>query len=374
METLTKRSTKGSALTHAEMDANWDKITNGVLAVETQLAVSLNPDGTIKDEKVPYAATTNGTDNFAVSIPGTYASLSDLAGRIIMVQVDTPNTGAATLTINGTLSDNILKQGGQPLVSGDIKAGVNAFMWDSTTAAFLIVNPTGSNSRVNYGVTTNVGNDFTITIPTLNGSTFEIPEAYYPGYRLLVKLNAGPTGAMRLKVAVTTPAIDLGFADVKKYGTVALDASDLAANQIYEFVYDGSNFQLVGQTNSEALRRFTATSIPIPTASGGRLAAPLAHGLGGVPNLLTWAFVNKSNTSGVAHGYAVGDRVAITVSTDNANTIVRFHPLSTATHLDMICMPAGQLWKKDGSALIAITATQFAADFDLEVSAVRFSI
>lgn len=371
METLTKRSTKGSALTHAEMDGNWDKIMDGVTAVETQVAVSLNPDGTVKNEKVAYGATTNATDAYAVSLPGTIASLFDLAGRIILVLIDTPNVGQATLTINGTLVDNILKQGGQPLASGDIKAGVNAFMWDATSAAFLIVSPPGSNSKVNYGLTTNVSNDYTITVANLNSSTFEVPEAYYAGYRVYVRINVAPTGPMRLKIAVASPVIDLGFADVRKNGNVAIDSGDLAANQVYEFVFDSTNWQLIGRTSNEAFRKFTATAIPVPT-SVGRLAAPLNHGLGGVPHLVTWMFVNKGNASGVAHGYAVGDRLAITGYTDDANTIVRFHPISTSTQLDLLCSPNNRMWSKN-MVLVAIGAANFAADFDLEVSAIRFA-
>jgi hypothetical protein len=372
METLTKRSTKGSALTFGEMDGNWDKIAAGVAGVETQVAVSLNPDGTIRDQKVPYAATSNATDSYAAAITGTFAALSDLAGRVILILVDVPNTGPATLTVNGTLTDNILKQGGQALASGDIKAGVNAFMWDATSAAFLMVNAPGTNSPPNFGVTTNSSNDYTITVSSLNGSTFEVPAAYYAGYTVYAKINSAVTGAMRLKVAVTTPAIDLGFADVKKYGSVAIDSGDLAANQIYKFVHDGTNFQFIGHVNNEATRKFTQTGIAIPT-SAGNLAAPITHGLGGIPDVVYWKLKNKGNVSGQTHGYSVGDCIDIRGCSYTADVYQVFIPIITATQLDLAIEGLGSIVERNGGTRQSMSLTELGQDFDLEVTAIRFS-
>lgn len=241
---LLKRSEKGSALTHAEMDQNWTDIEDGQTALETQVGVSINADGTLKDSKVVYAATLAGSDAYAVTISGTYATVADLAGRILLVKIDVANTGTATLNVNSLGATAIYRPGGVALRSGDLKQGVAELtLYVGGSTYFVLLNP-GANSLENYGETTNSSNDYTITVSDLDTSSFEVPAAYYAGYTVKAKINATNTGAARLKIVATDPSIDLGFADIKKNAGTALIGGELLINQVYEFVYDGTNFQI----------------------------------------------------------------------------------------------------------------------------------
>lgn len=68
--------------------------------------------------------------------------------------------------------------------------------------------------------------------------------AYVAGQRFgLIAVNAN-TGASTLAVN------GLAAKDIRKYGTVALIKGDILAGQFVEFVYDGTNFQLVSKSNT----------------------------------------------------------------------------------------------------------------------------
>lgn len=309
IEALTKRSTKGSRLTPAEMDGNWDKLTNFSNGLETRIGVSLNPDGTIADQKVISASTATGTDSYAISVSGTFAAIADLAGRFIPVQIDVPNTGPATLTVNAFAATAIKKQGTIDLASGDLKPGVAVFVYDPINGVFELINPAG-NSKVNYGLTTNSTNDYTLTVSSLSSSSFEMPVAYYAGLQVLVKFNATNTGASRLKLVSTSPAIDLGFADIRKNATTVLTGGELLANTIYELVFDGTYWQMQGiSSNISLLPGFYSAT------SGNDMSTNLhtfTHGLGAAPKLVRAVVICIS----VDAGFAVNDELDIASISD----------------------------------------------------------
>lgn len=373
VEPLTTRSGKGSALTHPEVDANWDTLEDFCNALEDRIDISLNSDGTIKTDKVPYATTAVGSDSYAVTISGTLAAVTDLAGRVVLVRIDVANTGAATLNVNSLGATSIKKFGVIDLASGDLKPGIAALTYDATNSVFNLLNP-GTNSKDNYSLTTNSSNDYTITISSLSSSTFEIPSALYAGYRVTAKINAANTGAATLAIVSTTPSVTLTATAIKKFGTVALDSGDLASGQIYEFIYDGTYWQLVTQTTNSSVRKYTSTGIAFP-ATDARLGAALTHSLGGLPDHASWWMVNKGNASAIAHGYAVGDRVALTALQDDGNNQAILHPIHTSVLLDIICRAdtVNIIQKKDASAGVNISRVQLAQDFDLEVFAVRYA-
>lgn len=303
--TFTKRLTKGSGLTFAEGDGNLDLVANFVNALETRMDVSLNADGTVKDQRLPFASTLVGTDAYAVNIGGTYAAIGDLLGRIILVKIDVANTGPATLAVNSFTATAIKKFGVQDLASGDLKPGIAAFVYDTTNAVFNLLNP-GTNSKENYSATTNSTNDYTATISSLSSSSFEVPAAYYAGFKVQVKINTTNTGAARLKIASTTPAIDLGFADIRKNGATALAGGELQANQIYTLIHDGTNWQLQGTG-------FAITTLPgfysalSPSGDCTTLIHTWPHGLGAIPSLVRVVIKNLTTDQ----SYAVDDEIEV---------------------------------------------------------------
>lgn len=370
---LLKRSEKGSALTHTEGDQNKTDAENFANALETRLDVSINADGTLKDNKVVYAATLAGSDAYAVTVSGTYATLADLAGRILLVKIDVANTGTATLNVNSLGATAIYRPGGVALRSGDLKIGVAALtLYVGGSTYFVLLNP-GANSLENYSATSNSSNDYTITIADLDTSSFEVPAAYYAGYTVRAKINAANTGASRLKILATDPSIDLGFADIKKNGSAALEANDFAVDRIYEFVYDGSNFQLVSPIHTQQqviATEYSSSSIAIPT-SAGVLAAALTHSLGGAPSVVTWRLVNVGNASGISHGYAVGDQIGLGSCTDTADYYDSFVPRESSTELQLIFQGVSRIVHKTTGAKVTINATQLSQDFTLSVYAFK---
>jgi hypothetical protein len=267
---LTKRSTKGSALTHSEMDANWAEIEDYAAATDTRIGVSLNTDGTIKSEKVTYASSLVGTDSYAIAVPGTIPTVSDLAGRILLVKIDVANTGPATLQANALAATAIYRPGGVALKSGDLKPGVAELtLYPGGTPYFVLLNP-GAQASGNYGASSNSGNAYTVTVADLGVSDFEVPAAYYAGYEVSVKINADNTGATTLNIVATTPAISLGAANVYKNGSTPLESGDLKSGRVYKFVHDGSAFQVIAQTPQSVILQQVEAS---PTSSSSNAAA-----------------------------------------------------------------------------------------------------
>ncbi len=271
---LLLRSEKGSALTHAEMDQNWTDIESFAAATDAQIAVSINPDGTLKDKGVEYAATLVGTDAYAITVAGTYSGLTDLAGRVLLVKIDVANTGPATLAVNGFSATAIYRPGGLALKSGDIKPGIAELtLYPGGSPYFVLLNPGTLAGSGSYSVTTNSTNDYTVTVNDLGAADFEVPAAYYAGYAVRVKINAVNTGAARIKISSTTPAIDLGFADIKKDSGTALTGGELQANQIYTLVHDGTNFQIASSVSAPVVLQVVEVSLA--SASSNAAATPV---------------------------------------------------------------------------------------------------
>lgn len=255
---LTKRRDKGSALTHDEMDDNWEDIEAEVAGQEQRLDAAIDEDGNIRDPKVVYAATAVGTDAYSVVIDGEFNAITDFAGVEIQILIDVANTGSATLEINDFAPVAIKKFGTQDLSSGDLKPGVAKFVYDATNAVFNLVNP-ASNSKQNYADGAGSANAQSVTITSLNNSTFEVPAAYYAGYTVHFKASVTNTGATTFAVNATTPSIALGAVAVKKNGTSDLTGGEITAGQIYTLVHDGTYWQLgTGGFNPVVLQVVTA--------------------------------------------------------------------------------------------------------------------
>jgi hypothetical protein len=86
---------------------------------------------------------------------------------------------------------------------------------------------------ISYAVTATGTDTYAATpSPALTG--------YATNTRFYVKFTNANTGAATLNLNA------LGAKAIKKTSTVALAAGDIAAGQIVELIYDGTNFQLVG--------------------------------------------------------------------------------------------------------------------------------
>lgn len=77
---------------------------------------------------------------------------SSLTGFLsILCKITNANTGASTLTVNGNTAP-IVTANNQPLVGGELIANqVGLFLYDSTWASFILVNP--SNNAIQFGWT-----------------------------------------------------------------------------------------------------------------------------------------------------------------------------------------------------------------------------
>lgn len=147
---LTIRDEKGSALEHAEMDANWRFLRDRIDALEALYNLSWNNDGTLKISTVNGAALQNrivstnkrtfpsnfwydaaGTANaLTITNPGVGLAIGPLAskqGTVFYIKTGAAaNTGPVTLAVDAEPATAVNKAVGVPLVAGDIQA--NSFI------------------------------------------------------------------------------------------------------------------------------------------------------------------------------------------------------------------------------------------------------
>mgnify|MGYP000561898392 CR=1 FL=1 len=204
-------------------------------------------------------------------------------------------------------------------------------------------------TQFTYGVGGGAANAYTVTLsPTSPG----VNQAYRTGVCYAFVANAPNTGA-------TTVAVDgLAAKAVTKFGTTALVANDIVANQMCVVVYDGTRFQLlnpgfnIGPANFSpgTDRQFLRTnSTPgtvwesgyiTPVASYAAVPAAGAsvtftHGLGVDP--LTWDIGIVCTTSDVAaNGYVVGDYISAKSLTYPTNNGVQTTSFSNASVIGMV--------------------------------------
>jgi hypothetical protein len=160
--TLIKRLVLGHKLTPAQMDQDLTDIENAINGFEAELAVSLNPDGTLKANSVATAAIQDravtlaklaflssfyavdaGAVN-ALSISFTPPATAYADGMVFWVKPIATNTMASTLDVDGLGATPIKKASGGALVDvipGEIVAGsVHGFVYVAPN--FIILNPT----------------------------------------------------------------------------------------------------------------------------------------------------------------------------------------------------------------------------------------
>lgn len=143
-----------------------------------------------------------------------------------------------------------------------------------------------------FGTTTNVGNDYSVTLSP-------VPTVYYDGMNVRVKLNVDSTGSATLNVN------NLGAKPLKK--SLGNDVTTLKANGIYTFVYNSTtgNFILQGEGASG---NATASDL----LSGKTASTDAGDITGNMPNKVGSGTILTPGTADIAipqgyYGGVVGD-------------------------------------------------------------------
>ncbi|MDR6393064.1 hypothetical protein [Paraburkholderia phenoliruptrix] len=135
---------------------------------------------------------------------------------------------------------------------------------------------------------------------TITGAANIAPSAYAKGQRF-----RGVTAGTNTTNTVTLNVNGLGAKPVVKNGSVALAIGDLAAGQVFEVTYDGTNFQISGSTGGRGsllnIQKITATGTYTPTP-GANSAIVYGSGSGGAAGAVPTTTAGQS--SGSAGGSA----------------------------------------------------------------------
>lgn len=320
-DALVYRDEKGSELTFAEMDNRIRALADAHDSLEETTLLAINSDGTLKNAKVGYAADTGATDAYAVTITGSYATISELLGVLIVVKANTTNEGAITLAVNGFAATAVKKHHGLTLDNADVVAGkVAAFLYNGTD--FQLLNPR-TIALANYGADAGSANAYKIEfadLATLAASKFQMPAALYAGYRVSFKAANDNTTTSTLEVKITSPSTSL-TGTIKRKGTTDVIPGDIRAGYVYDAVYDGTNYILLNPSNSpQSYYTADSTAVSITVDNAAETIKSFTHGLGAVPSRVEVTLVCTSTDN----GYAVDDEVnAVGVrSSASNNTIV----------------------------------------------------
>lgn len=384
VSTLTLRLVKGTPLTAAEMDGNLTKLRDFANSLETLVLTSLNSDGTLKRPLVVRGASANGTDDYAISVSGSYSALSDLAGTVIILHADvacnpTSSADFARLNVNSLGLTIIKKFVGLNLARGDIRPNQEAILtYDPVNSWFILQNP-ATNSRENCSAATLSGSDYSITLADFSGVTFEIPDEYYVGYTVKFIPSGAPAtpASATLNIKCTSPSIALGAKALKKIGSTDLQAGDLVADHVYIAVYDGTRFQVLNTEPDPLIYRGPSTTIP---AAAGVIAAlsAVVHGLGQKPDYaeIRWICIATTANTG---SYAVGDELPFgAISCRNAGTtVVPFALMIDSAGLTYSVIKAALtdavMVVKATGAVVTPTQAQLIADFNIKVVMARYT-
>jgi len=118
----------------------------------------------------------------------------------------------------------------------------------SATAGFILSSAGGSNIPTDGFAVASGTNTYTATVtPT--------PAAYVAGLRVTIQFTNAST--------ITNPTLNLnglGARTIVKRTNTALVSGDIAAGQIYNLVFDGTNFRLLGIANSAILNDLAITN------------------------------------------------------------------------------------------------------------------
>jgi len=254
----------------------------------------------------------NGTDSFNAAVPLGYdgtasiTTANQLATKAYVDGVAIAGAPDASATVKGiTKLSTAPVSPTIPIAVGDNDNRVSPVSLAAVTAgkvAALVGSETsiavgsGNTFVTETGLQNRLGITVSIGINTANAIAMNLtpaPVAYQAGQQFQFALDVSITGAATLNVN------SLGAKAIKKNGSLALVSGDLAANQYYQVIYDGSVFQLLSPTAN------TPTSIPAfkcgtttKNAADASTIQTIAHGLGVIPKYVR---ITALATSGVSY-------------------------------------------------------------------------
>jgi hypothetical protein len=113
----------------------------------------------------------------------------------------------------------------------------------------------GAWNSAGYAADAGASDTYAVTLPI-------VPSSYYTGMIVEFKANTANTGAATLNVN------SLGAKTIKKNATSDLSDNDIAANQIVQVIYDGTNFQLLSPTAVASPKMILGRAVPITGSAG----------------------------------------------------------------------------------------------------------
>lgn len=290
LEDLVLRIPKGSPLTPLEMDENLDALRDAINGQTALFGVALNPDGSLKTPQIVYGASTTGSDAYAITPVPAVASLASLIGRLVIVIPNASNAGAATLNVSGLGAHPITKFGVEPLTGREIKQD-RPFVCSWDGVSFCLISLPGIVQPANYVADTGAVDQY---VAQQTGAV-EVPDALYVGYRISVKITSGQnTGACNLIIKRNDGTI-VQTVPIKKNVATTPTAGDLKVGGIYDFQFDGTNFQIVSAAGGKKYARLYHTA-------GVGVARPVR-----VDGILTTVDLTTSNNpDGIISSIAAG--------------------------------------------------------------------
>ena len=180
-----------------------------------------------------YAVDSSGTDAYAITVSPAITAYA--AGQHFTFYPATANTGAATLNVSALGAKTIKKDKDNDLSTNDILIGqLVRVVYDGTNFQLLspIYGQVNQSGAPLYAADAGASDTYVITLNP-------VPAAYATGMVVRFKANTKNTGAATLNVN------SLGAKTIKKDQGADLADNDIAASQIVEVIYDGTNFQLL---------------------------------------------------------------------------------------------------------------------------------
>ena len=267
-----------------------------------------------------FFGTDAGTANAHV-VTGIHGAvlLALVTGQKVRYAVKVANSGAVTVAIDSIAAVAIKKQYNQALAAGDLRAGqIIELVYDGTN--FQLTSSI-SGTPLEYVVDSS-GAANTLTVAPGIALT-----GYVAGHRIAVKVANTNTGATNINVS------GLGNRAIF-YNGAALTGYEMLANEIYDFIDDGTRYQLVSRAYN---KRFTFTGSAI-TGAAGTVAINEAHGLNGTPTRVRYVIVCITNDTVDGTTYLVGDELEIScLSNDDAKANLPFYiAVTNATNCKLI--------------------------------------
>lgn len=258
MLSLIKRLVLGHKITPAQEDQNMTDIENAINGFAAELAVSLNPDGTLKNNTVSTAAiqdravtlaklafqslfyaVDSGAVN-AMAISFTPAATAYAAGMGFFVKAVANNTGACTLKVDAlaAVAIKVITNSGlaDPIAGNILAGGVYIFIHDGTQ--FVCCNPNtpaSVNGLVFFDSPVTLFNSTAaawtgVDIGALVSGSGQTLPAAATGILLASKINAGPPAGgdaavlLAYRKSALSPIFTVGQIDNRSGDSIAVSA------------------------------------------------------------------------------------------------------------------------------------------------------